>query len=210
MVYSRLVRTLDAAPFSPIPPRWTTVIFVTADFTCLNIQSTGSSLLSKPKNAQIGEYIIVGGLGLQVVVFAGFVVVCGLFNFRFERYLRENGASGVEEAVRRETKWQANLNMLYATSAAVLVRNVYRVVEFIMGQDGYLQSTEWPTYVFDAALMLAVMVGFYVWYPSGLRPKERASDEEEEDVLELRGGATGDAESVNEGARGQKCSGHAS
>ncbi len=65
--------------------------------------------------------------------------------------------------------------MLYATSLAILVRNIYRMVEFIMGQDGYLLSTEWPTYVFDGALMLLVMIGFFIWYPSDLRPRSRDS-----------------------------------
>jgi hypothetical protein len=43
------------------------------------------------------------------------------------------------------------------------------MIEYIMGQDGYLLRTEWPTYAFDGALMLLVMIGFFLWYPSQLQ-----------------------------------------
>jgi hypothetical protein len=56
--------------------------------------------------------------------------------------------------------------MLYSTSLAVLVRNIYRIAEFIMGQDSYFSENEWPTYVFDGSLMLLVMIAFLIWYPS--------------------------------------------
>jgi hypothetical protein len=72
--------------------------------------------------------------------------------------------------------WQACLNMLYMTSTAILARNIFRVVEFSMQsvkETGYLVTTEWPLYVFDATLMLLVMIGFFVWYPSRLQIRPR-------------------------------------
>lgn len=44
-----------------------------------------------------------------------------------------------------------------------------------MGQDGYLLKNEWPTYVFDGALMLLVMIVFFIWYPSQLQTSVRES-----------------------------------
>ena len=96
-------------------------------------------------------------------MFVGFILCCLTFNIRLRAHVAETGATS-------DVPWQSCLNMLYSTSLAILVRNIYRVIEFIMGQDGYLLVTEWPTYVFDGALMLLVMVGFFIWYPSQLRP----------------------------------------
>ena len=166
MTYSRLVRALQAQHLSPLSPRWTTLIFVAGDWVCLNVQSSGAGLLAKPSHVAIGTWIIVAGLALQIGMFAGFGVLCVLFHARFPRF-----ASGSENAVAAGVPWRSCLYMLYGTSAAILVRNIYRVVEFVMGKDGYLQQTEWPVYVFDAALMLLVMLGFLVWYPSELRPR---------------------------------------
>jgi len=168
MVYSRVVRSVHGESFSLTSPRWTTIIFVLGDWTCLNIQSGGSGLLSKPKKAKTGEYIIVAGLGIQILVFVVFMLCCLNFHIRFRAHVTRSGAAC-------DIPWQSCLNMLYGTSLAILLRNVYRMVEFIMGQDGYLLSTEWPVYVFDGALMLLVMIAFYVWYPSQLRLGARDS-----------------------------------
>lgn len=62
--------------------------------------------------------------------------------------------------------WESGLYMLYVTSASVMARNVFRVVEYAMGRDGYLFSTEWPVYVFDAALMTVTMARFFWRYRS--------------------------------------------
>ncbi len=162
MVYARVVRAVHGDRFSLLTPRMTTIVFVAGDFQCLNVQSTGSGLLAKPKNQKIGDWIIVAGLGLQVVMFAVFMVVCATFHRRFRAHLAKTCS------VITDVPWQACLNMLYATSLLILVRNIYRVVEFIMGPDGYLLATEWPAYAFDGALMLLVMIGFFIWYPSDL------------------------------------------
>lgn len=58
--------------------------------------------------------------------------------------------------------------MLYAISALIMVRSIFRAVEFIMGNSGYLLSYEWTLYVFDSLLMIIVTVIFYVRYPSEL------------------------------------------
>lgn len=168
MVYSRVVRAVQGENFSPLSPRRTTLIFVLGDFQCLNIQSTGAGLLVKPNIARIGDYIIVTGLIIQVLMFAIFMLCCLKFNMRFRAHMAQTGATC-------DIPWQSCLNMLYSTSVLILVRNIYRVVEFIMGQDGYLLENEWPTYVFDGALMLLVMIGFFIWYPSQLRPSARDS-----------------------------------
>lgn len=39
--------------------------------------------------------------------------------------------------------------MLYATSGLIMLRNIFRVVEYAMGQEAYLLSNEWCVYIFD-------------------------------------------------------------
>lgn len=63
-----------------------------------------------------------------------------------------------------------SLYMLYGVSALVMVRSVFRLIEYAGGQDGYLLSTEWPLYVFDSVPMWLVMVVFYLYFPDGLQP----------------------------------------
>lgn len=166
MVYSRIIRAVHGESCSLISAKWTTRIFVASDMFCLLVQSSGSGMLAQAKNAQLGDSIIVAGLGLQILMFVGFMLCCSVFHIRFRRHLAKTGTTSA-------VRWEASLHMLYWTSVAILVRNMYRVVEFVMGSDqGYLADHEWPLYVFDGALMVLVMAGFFLWYPSQLRPTE--------------------------------------
>lgn len=171
MVYSRIVRAIHAEDLSPVPMRWATWIFITGDLTCLTIQGNAAGLLGNESLALIADYIIIAGLILQIIVFIFFMLCCGIFNKRMRVY-------EAESCLVMHLPWQSCLNMLYLTSTAVLVRNIYRVVEFVMqsvNQDGYLLVTEWPLYVFDGSLMFSLMVVFYLWYPHGLNRGRRGS-----------------------------------
>ncbi|KAH8891823.1 RTA1 like protein [Thozetella sp. PMI_491] len=167
MTFGRCVRAVRGDKYSPISPRWTTRVFVFGDIFSFLIQSSGAGLLVKGGNPTMGENIIVGGLIFQVVIFAVFIYVALHFNLRFRAHGATTQAS--------EVPWQACLIMLYTTSLAIMVRNVFRVVEYAMGNEGYLLANEWPVYVFDGSLMFLTMAGFFYWYPSQLRSVEQTS-----------------------------------
>ena len=170
MVYSRIIRAVNGERFSLITARRTTTYFVVGDFTCLNVQSTGGGLLGSPKDStvKIGGYIVVAGLVLQILMFAGFVACCLVFQVRYRTYL--SSTASISSRPLTSVPWRACLYMLYGTSTAILLRNLYRVVEFATGKSGYLTQNEWPVYGFDAAPMLLVMLGFYIWHPGHLQP----------------------------------------
>lgn len=68
-------------------------------------------------------------------------------------------------------KWEQMLLVLYTVSAIIMTRNVVRVVEYIGGREGPLLRVEWPIYAFDAVLMAATMLVFWVGYPTMIRLK---------------------------------------
>lgn len=87
---------------------------------------------------------------------------------------------------RTDIPWEPVLNMLYGTSVIIMVRNIYRLVEYIMGKGSYLFANEWPVYVLDGVLMLIVMLAYFIWYPNQLQKNNTES------MIELTsdGGAT--------------------
>nr|RBQ98114.1 hypothetical protein FVER53263_00259 [Fusarium verticillioides] len=168
MVYSRLVRAVGGESCSLISVRWTTRLFVLGDVLTFNIQGNGGGLLANADLVHIGNIIVITGLIAQILLFLAFVACCVVFHRRFRVHLRH---TSMPVAIR----WEAYLNMLYFTSALILVRNIFRVVEFAMDKEGYLQQKEWPTFVFDSVLMLLVMAAFYTRYPDNLQPYSRHS-----------------------------------
>ncbi|KAF5690189.1 Rtm1p-like protein [Fusarium denticulatum] len=190
MVYSRLVRAIGAESCSLISVRWTTRLFVLGDVLTFNIQGNGGGLLANADLVHIGNIIVITGLIAQILLFLAFVACCVVFHRRFRVHLRH---TSMPVAIR----WEAYLNMLYFTSALILVRNIFRVVEFAMDKEGYLQQKEWPTFVFDSVLMLLVMVAFYIRYPDNLQPHERDSAIELVPKDEPRSGEAGASNQMN-------------
>ena len=108
---------------------------------------------------KLGQNIITGGLGIQVLFFGLFIAVAGIFNYRLRAVpsLRSKQLS---------VPWQSYLYVLYGASFLIMIRSVFRIVEYVMGTDGYLLDHEIFLYIFDAVLMLSTMVLFNVYHPS--------------------------------------------
>lgn len=112
----------------------------------------------------IGEKIIIVGLFVQIVFFGIFIVVAGSFHLCLIRHNKQKQITPRTTVVH----WRKHLYVLYAASGLIMVRSIFRVVEYLMGNDGYLLRHEYYLYVFDATLMVAVMVLFNVVHPSEL------------------------------------------
>ncbi|RSL74306.1 hypothetical protein CEP53_000336 [Fusarium sp. AF-6] len=184
MTLARVVRAVKGAPFSIITPRWLTRIFVFGDVFSFIVQSSGAGLRVQAGNnpeidPNLGSNIIVGGLIFQIAIFGVFIATALIFSSRFRRHV----AGG---AVVYDVPWQESLNMLYVTSMMIMVRNIFRVVEYAMGSDGYLLGVEWGVYVFDAALMTLTMAWFFWRYPSKL--KRAINELANSDEVELESG----------------------
>jgi hypothetical protein len=105
-----------------------------------------------------GEHIIIAGLIVQIIFFGFFIVVTVLFDLKLRKYPIPRCFAG-------KGPWRKHLNILYATSFLILVRSVFRLVEYIQGNQGYLLHHEVYLYVFDSLLIFIAMVIFNVAHP---------------------------------------------
>ncbi|KAL0930478.1 rta1 domain-containing protein [Colletotrichum truncatum] len=166
MTLSRIIRAVDGKSCSIVPPRWLTRIFVFGDIFSFVIQSSGAGLRVQAGSGKsnidpkMGSKIIVGGLVFQIIIFAFYIATAVSFHVKFGRLAVSDGM---------QVPWKQSLYMLYTTSALIMARNIYRVVEYAMGNDGYLLNHEWPVYVFDAGLMTLTMAAFFWRYPSSAK-----------------------------------------
>ncbi|KAL3299935.1 rta1 domain-containing protein [Colletotrichum asianum] len=162
MVFGRLVILLDAEKHSLIRRKWLTKFFLLGDILSVFGQAIGGGQLAgadTQKKKDLGQTIIIVGLGIQILFFSFFMIVTILFHLRINR-----DPTPTSLVVR--TPWRRLLQVLYVASFLILVRSVFRVIKYIMGEDGELQSKEVYIYIFDALLMLAVSAAFNYFHPS--------------------------------------------
>jgi hypothetical protein len=128
-----------------------------------------------------GEKLIIAGLFTQLFFFTIFVAVAGMFHYRLvnDKPLQRRVGSEVEHkedvtasstvssrAILNDVSWKRHLYNLYIASCFITVRSLFRVIEYLQGNAGYLLSHEVFLYVFDATLMLMVVVLFNWFHPS--------------------------------------------
>lgn len=195
MVLGRIIRAVSGEAYSFVPVRRLTATFVLGDVLSFTVQGGAAGLMVSGSDLVLGQWIIVGGLLIQVVMFGLFGVTAVLFQHRYEKHSVRVAASCGGPA-----GWRESLYMLYGVSALIMVRSIFRVVEYALGQDGYPLQHEWTLYVFDSIPMFAVMVIFFYWYPSKIhkgRVIGTADSIASETVLELSPPARGQKEIHN-------------
>jgi hypothetical protein len=70
--------------------------------------------------------------------------------------------------------WKKYIYALYVLSVCILIRNIVRIAEYVEGHGGPMQKTEAYIYVFDASLVLIIMVLLAVVHPGKLTKAARA------------------------------------
>ncbi|KAG0136943.1 RTA1 like protein-domain-containing protein [Tuber indicum] len=171
MILGRLITSIDAERHSLIRTTWLTKIFVAGDVLSFLMQSTGGGMMAKGDDSvKMGEHIVLGGLFVQILFFGLFMVATVVFHLRLRKDPTQASQMG--------TAWRTLLMALYIASLSILVRSLFRIIEYIQGREGYLMSNEVWLYIFDAVLMLSVTVLFNVVHPSVAVPGRRKKDTE--------------------------------
>ncbi|KAI0841673.1 RTA1-domain-containing protein [Hypoxylon sp. FL0890] len=172
-----------------IPPRWITPIFVSCDIIALFVQLIGAVSVSSTQatdedaanKLKIGKDIALGGLAIQMGAFGLFTVIAARFHFtsqRFEANLkwRLEEADGGKAVFVKGTSKKLNPNwrhLLYALNVScilVLIRSVFRVVEFAEDSSGAVSKHEVYMYVLDTLPIFLVVVSFCFFFPASYVP----------------------------------------
>ncbi|CAJ0544235.1 Ff.00g035150.m01.CDS01 [Fusarium sp. VM40] len=160
MELSRIIIAADGESHALIKKKWLTKIFVIGDVISFFVQGGGGGIQSSGTKSSLdtGKYIIVGGLLVQILFFGCFIAVAVHFNLAMKRVPTPRAQGDIP--------WRKHLMALFIGSALIMARSLFRIIEYLQGFSGYLLSHEVYLYIFDALLMLAVMVLFNVLHPS--------------------------------------------
>ncbi|OJD34023.1 rta1 domain protein [Diplodia corticola] len=154
MILGRVILLTEGEGHAMIKRRWLTKLFVFGDVFSFLLQSSGGGLMAKgasdPSSLKMAQNIIIAGLILQLVFFGFFIIVAGIFHMRMN-------SAPTAKSEQPEIRWRHYLTSLYAVSVFIMIRCIFRAVEYIQGHDGYLLQNEVYIYIFDALLMFLVM-----------------------------------------------------
>lgn len=141
MFLGRIMRASGCTRYSIIRINWLTKIFVGGDILCFFIQGGGGGIMAgsdSKKSADLGKIVILTGLIVQMVVFGFFLVVAAVWHKRMNSF---GGAA-------TSFDWARYLKMLYVVSIIITIRNLFRVIEYVMGSKCLYSSPRtvrrWP------------------------------------------------------------------
>ncbi|EXM16008.1 RTA-like protein [Fusarium oxysporum f. sp. vasinfectum] len=163
MILGRIILLTGGEKCALIRQRWLTKVFVTGDVV-LAVDSVfwcvlRGGLMASENNFEAGEKVIIVGLFVQLVFFGVFMVITAVYHKR----LRETPTT---RSLDLQVRWQVYLVTLYVAGALIWVRSLFRVVEFIQGNDGPLMRSEAYVFVFDGQLMFIVLAWMNWFHPS--------------------------------------------
>ncbi|MCJ1374605.1 hypothetical protein MMC20_005837 [Loxospora ochrophaea] len=165
MLLGRLLRTLvPEARALGISARWIARIFVICDVFSFFVQLIGGASLSgaqtNASKAKTGEDIIEAGLIVQLVTFGFFTLIAIRFHWKMRQMNATHGTQGDPNQ-----NWATLIYVLYVTCFLILLRNSYRVAEYVEGTHGNLDVHEVYFYMLDALPMLTSFILFNVFHP---------------------------------------------
>ncbi len=166
------------------------------------LNAVGVALASNPSSAssqqELGSRLILAAIGIQLGVIAVFAAIAAVFH-------RRCAGAGVRAAAVR-----VPLAALYASTALILARCVYRLVEHLgntavdLADPASLRSLspvlrhEAYFYVFEAALMLLNSALWNVWNPGRYLPRSYHVHLAEDGRTEVRPPARGQGQGEEE------------
>ncbi|UJR37373.1 hypothetical protein I4U23_030081 [Adineta vaga] len=157
ILVGRLIR-LVGRQYSIVNARFVEFGFIISDILSIGVQSAGAGLITSGKleNLTLGSNVLIGGLGINLVSFCFFALVT--LHLHWSIYHRKTDFTGQE-------RWIKMFYALYLSMALLIVRSIYRIIEFSMGFRGYLAIHETYFYVFECLVIIFAFALFLPLHP---------------------------------------------
>ncbi|CAG7853915.1 SubName: Full=Related to RTM1 protein {ECO:0000313/EMBL:CCA67908.1} [Serendipita indica DSM 11827] len=173
--------------YSIVRPSWITPTFVTLDVVSIATQGMGSAFLFGSETSldklKRGRMILILGLFIQLVAFTVFLFFAIWFDRKTTVTLRNHVA-----------RLRPLMNSFYISGALILLRSIYRAIEFITVDftkrpaTGYLFNVEWTYYVLDALPITLSILIYNILFPANYLPKnkkETMAQENDQDEVKM-------------------------
>ncbi|GAA5886137.1 hypothetical protein JCM16303_000060 [Sporobolomyces ruberrimus] len=174
VLLTRLARALNAEGALFIRASRVVKIFVWCDVATFLLQATGGGLSATEGGADLGHKIALVGLALQLVSYGLFCCLLIIWGIRVPKMfpqIKERVDSLGRDSYNPFSKtslsrWRLLWSLLLLSSVGIIVRSVFRLIEYTQGYDGYLATTEGYFYLLDALPLWLAMSLYALFWPS--------------------------------------------
>jgi len=192
MMLGRLTLMRPQKPrLSIIGRRWITAIFVIADLLSFFVQALGIGTIVSQQDLKKGEKpdeklrkngmrIVVVGACIQVFALLLFVLNTVIFQKREKKHYGgsniidpklDHGMTKTKLFLVKNGKgadWHVLIGTMYAVSGLILLRSVFRAIEFLPSLADKVMGQDWALYCLDSLPMFFVLVVFAFIYPPAI------------------------------------------
>ncbi|KAG0171449.1 hypothetical protein DFQ28_002690 [Apophysomyces sp. BC1034] len=127
------------------------------DILCFLVQGAGGGMMAMASSAQLGTNIAMAGLILALISFSTFGTVAA--------YVQRSKSKFNFSANNSTSHWRILFIAIWINIVALVIRSLYRLIEFSQGMHGYLLTHEVYFYVFDSLMMVIALTAFVILPP---------------------------------------------
>ncbi|KAL4781656.1 RTA1 like protein-domain-containing protein [Aspergillus varians] len=156
-----------------ISARRLTLIFVILDIVAFIVQASSSGPMSDddPDVSQTGVYIMMAGVAIQQAFISFFIILAVRFQYKLTLGTRNLEARQIDDhaivkPIIHTVPWRRLLYALYLTLVLITIRNIFRLIEFSDGVEGYIAVHEAFFYSLDALPIFCGLIVLAVVHPS--------------------------------------------
>ncbi|KAG6829098.1 hypothetical protein H0H92_005711 [Tricholoma furcatifolium] len=181
VIFGRIIERLGTS-YSRLPPKWYSIIFITADVISLVMQGTGGGLASVHirTNPAPGGHVMLAGIAFQLLILIIYTCLATEFYIRYLRNKPFNRAESTDSLaypnpMTRKIKIMS-LALAFSTTC-LFIRAVYRVAELADGWTGRIIRTEIYFDILDGAMVTLAIYSLNFIHPGFFLSEENKSKE---------------------------------
>jgi hypothetical protein len=170
ILLGRIIRRLGPQ-YSRLTTTQYSAIFVSCDIIAILVQGMGGSIAATANTRQrtdFGTDIALGGTTFQLIAI---FVYCALATEFLVRYTRDQPVrqpfSSLEKVIRgtMDKRLRRMLQAMGTMTILIIIRTIYRLIEFKDGFHGKVISTQWLFNVFDGLMIVLAMFTLNLFHP---------------------------------------------
>ncbi len=149
ILFGKLVVLLNGEKYSPIKINYLTSFFVAIDFISLIIQSVGAGVSggSDADKVNTGLWVVFAGLLIQVLLFVLLIIIDIRFVYMMSKEPTDTSIE-MRHSPSKVKNWKAVNILLIVSSLLIMVRSIFRMVEYAEGSNGNGAIWKFETYLF--------------------------------------------------------------